>query len=94
MLLVARPRPAEAEETAAETPIPSFVKAPAVVPALGVRLALFAPQPLKAEARLFAPSPAEIRLSRGAKTAIIVAAIVVGVLLVVGVVAVTRPGHL
>jgi hypothetical protein len=35
-----------------------------------------------------APSPSDIRLSRGAKTAIIVGAIVVGVLLLVGVVVV------
>lgn len=36
----------------------------------------------------------EIRLSRGAKTAIIVGAIVVGVLLIVGVVAVAKPHKL
>ena len=34
----------------------------------------------------------EVRLSRGAKTAIIVGAIVVGVLIVVGVVALGKPG--
>lgn len=44
-----------------------------------------------AAAGLFRPDPAEIRLSRGAKTAIIVGAIVVGVLLIVGVVVVASP---
>lgn len=93
MLLVARPNAARAAEPEAD-PIPTFVKAPAVVPALGARLSLFAPQPLQADASLFATTPEDIRLSRGAKTAIIITAVVVGVLLVVGVVAVTRPGHL
>lgn len=51
----------------------------------GHRLAPFAP------AGLFRPDPADIRLSRGAKTAIIVGAIVVGVLLIVGIVVVAAP---
>ena len=93
-LLVARSRAANAEEIGPAAPIPVFVRAPEVVPALGARLPLFTPRPLGAEARLFAVAPEDIRLSRGAKTAIIVTAIVVGVLLIVGVVAVTRPGHL
>jgi hypothetical protein len=42
-------------------------------------------------APLISPT-SEIRLSRGAKTAIIVTAIVVGVLLIVGAVVLTRPG--
>ncbi len=40
-----------------------------------------------------APALQEIRLSHGAKTAIIVTAIVVGVLIVVGVVFVAAPDH-
>jgi hypothetical protein len=39
------------------------------------------------------PAPEEIRLSHGAKTAIIVTAIVVGALVIVGVVALSSPGH-
>lgn len=53
------------------------------------------PLPTVAETRLFfAPAPEEVRLSRGARTALIVTAIVVGTLLLVGVVAVSRPGRL
>lgn len=42
---------------------------------------------------LFAPAPRDIRLSHGAKVAIIVTAIVVGSLIVLGVVIASRPGH-
>lgn len=41
---------------------------------------------------LFVPQPTEIRLSSGAKTAIIVGAIVVGVLLLAGIVVLSKPG--
>lgn len=94
VLLVARPNAARGAEPEPDAPIPTFVKAPSVVPALGARLSLLAGQPLQTDVSLFAKAPEDIRLSRGAKTAIIITAIVVGVLLVVGVVAVTRPGHL
>jgi hypothetical protein len=60
-------------------------------------LALRTSQDLEgARARRPVPSSAieDIRLSHGAKTAIIVTAIVVGVLLLVGVIAVNGPGHL
>ena len=46
-----------------------------------------APSPLS-------PRPAEIRLSSGAKTAIIVGAIVGGILIIVGVIALQKPGRL
>lgn len=42
----------------------------------------------------FAPAPADIRLSKGATTAIIVGAIVVGVLLIAGIVVLSKPGKL
>jgi hypothetical protein len=88
------PRTARAEEeepTAAPQPFTSVV--PDVRP-IGARLALVGVQPVRAPLAVFAPTPDEIRLSRGAKTAIIVTAIVVGALLIVGAVAISRPGHL
>jgi hypothetical protein len=42
----------------------------------------------------FAPLPSGIRLSKGATTAIIVGAIVVGVLLIAGIVVLSKPGKL
>jgi hypothetical protein len=67
----------------------------AFVPAisLGPRPLLFATRPSSATLAFLAPSPAEIRLSRGAKTAIIVTAIVVGSLLLLGTVVVVSNKH-
>ena len=65
---------------------------PLIVPS-GARLHLAAQPPLPRIA-LFAPAPEEIRLSHGAKVAIIVSAIVVGSLVVLGLVVFSRPGHL
>lgn len=90
------PVTSRAQEAPAQA-VPAAAPTIAVIPGLGPlapRLALAGAQPLRAPLALFAPTPEEIRLSRGAKTAIIVTAIVVGALLVVGVVAVSRPGHL
>ncbi len=96
-LLVATPRLAHAEEPASATApvvvIPTLA-APSIIGPIGARLPLFGAAPAAARSALFTPTPAEIHLSRGAKTAIIVTAIVVGVLVIVGVVAVARPGHL
>jgi hypothetical protein len=40
----------------------------------------------------FTPAPSNLRLSSGAKTAIIIGAVIVGVLIIVGVVALKGPG--
>jgi len=104
-LLLTGPRSALAQEAgqgAASTDgngapvlvMPAIVGAEGVVRPLGARLARFGLEPAGARSTLFAPTPAEVRLSHGAKTALIVTAIVVGALVVVGLVAVTRPGHL
>lgn len=103
-LLLAGPRSALAQETGQDdasphgngAPVlvmPAIVAAAGVIRPLGAPLALFGREPAGARSTIFAPTPAEVRLSRGAKTALIVTAIVVGALVVVGLVAVTRPGR-
>lgn len=90
--------PVRARETeAAPLPLPAPVtieeRAPDIL-ALTSEVLGSRPQRLAAPARsLLAARPDfdEVRLSRGAKTAIIVGAIVVGVLIIVGVVAVGKP---
>lgn len=95
-ILVATPRLAHAD--APEGPAPMTVvgarAAPGAIGPIGARLPLFGAEPAAGRPAWLAPTPAEIRLSRGARTAIIVTAIVVGVLVIAGVVAVARPGHL
>jgi hypothetical protein len=85
------PLPAHAQET----PTNWLVKAPTPIDLRLTGLAR-APSTMSSDdaPRLspFAPAPADIRLSRGAKTAIIVGAIVVGALLIVGVVVLAKPG--
>lgn len=60
---------------------------------LGVRTSDMLARPL-VPSPLSKPAMADMRLSRGAKTAIIVTAIVVGVLVIVGVVALGKPHKL
>jgi hypothetical protein len=80
LLAAAVPRPAHADE-------PSVVLVRSEAPVL---VALRPLLPARATASPFlAPIPEDVRLSRGAKTAIIVTAIVVGVLLIA--VVVSRP---
>ena len=95
-LIAATPRTAQAQEsvTPAATVVPTVLPGSSVVSPIGARLALLGMQPEPARSALFAPTPAEVRLSHGAKTAIIVTAIVVGALVIIGVVALSRPGHL
>lgn len=93
VLLLVTPRTSAAAEDDGATHSVMLVR-PDVLAPNSAQLPLFGIEPAAARSALFAPVPTEVRLSRGAKTAIIVTAIVVGVLLVVGVVAVTRPGHL
>lgn len=75
----------------------SFLVAPAEDVARGVQLGLttadavaLSRAPLSAP--FLTPSPREIRLSSEAKTAIIIGAIVVGVLVIVGVASLAKPG--
>jgi hypothetical protein len=107
MLAAAMPRAAHAEESAstpetsapsAEEDAPPSIAWPSTPPPDVLRLTsdvlgargpeMFAPRH-----HVILPSTGtDIRLSRGAKTAIIVGAIVVGVLIIVGVVAIGKPG--
>ncbi|HSO33363.1 MAG TPA: hypothetical protein VLT33_12605 [Labilithrix sp.] len=93
---LAAPGSAHAQERVAPVGMvaPPVGAASRVVSPLGARLAYLGGQPELARAAFFAPTPAEIRLSRGAKTALIVTAIVVGSLMIIGVVVLSRPGHL
>lgn len=95
-LVVATPVTVRAQETA--SPLPAIVTnvfpATSLVSPIGARLASLGAQSAEAPRLLFAGTPEEIRLSRGAKTALIITAIVVGCLIIVGVVVVSRPGHL
>lgn len=99
-LLLVRPATARAQELPApaqDIPAAAPTRAANGIPGLGPlapRLAFAGADAIGQRLALFAPTPDEIRLSRGAKTAIIVTAIVVGALIVVGLVAVSRPGHL
>lgn len=89
--------PVAASEATATATTVSTVLPPELAPIVP-RLGLFAAGARRgaaAEVGLFAPAPHDIRLSRGAKTAIIVTAIVVGALLVIGVVVVaSKPKHI
>ncbi|MEI9885757.1 MAG: hypothetical protein WDN08_04510 [Rhizomicrobium sp.] len=42
---------------------------------------------------IFAKTPEDVRLSHGAKTALIITAVIVGALLITGAVVLSRPGH-
>jgi hypothetical protein len=91
-LLAQTPLPAHAQET----PIDWVVKAPSPLD-LRIGTLARAHSTLSTDAPLlspFAPAPGDVRLSRGAKTAIIVGAIVVGALLIVGIVVLSKPGKL
>lgn len=101
------PAPSAASADApADAPADAFADPPApaimthivsVLPVAGSldgTLRLAARPALPASLGLFASRPDEIRLSHGAKIAIIVTAIVVGSLIVLGAVIVSRPGHL
>lgn len=95
-LLLEMPVSAQAQERHDPPTVPTILTSVSVSPGLspiGARLALFRTTPAQAPLALFAPAPEEIRLSHGAKTAIIVTAIVLGALLIVGVVAVSAPGR-
>jgi hypothetical protein len=99
------PVTARAQEVAATTDTSETRDAPAVtaiatpipipIPIPNVLTLHLATRPALPPSSLLARTPEDIRLSHGAKVAIIVSAIVVGSLLVLGLVVYgTRPGHL
>lgn len=84
------PSAAWAQEIRVTSPIASVTHFSPVEASVAARDALVrAPMPLRAP---LSDPMQEVRLSKGAKTAIIVGAIVVGVLLIVGVVVLAKPG--
>jgi hypothetical protein len=87
----ARAHAQEKQEPEAGVTLVSVLRPP---PVLDLRLMIPAPPTASGPLSSRALAPEDIRLSRGAKTALIVTAIVVGVLLIAGAVVVTRPGHL
>lgn len=84
-------RAQESPTASTSTTLPAFVRGPSPIDA---RLALLGAEAAPAPVAFFARTPEEIRLSHGARTALIVTAIVVGSLIILGLVVVSRPSRL
>ena len=96
ILVTATPARSNAEETVRteETPAPLFSPVARDFTRMAGPLVLIGAPSGGLALTLFAKAPQDTRLSHGAKTAIIITAIVVGALLIVGVLAISRPGPL
>ena len=95
-LVVVTPVTVRAQEAAGPPPaiVTNVFSATSPMTPIGARVAFLGAESAEAPRLLFARAPDQIRLSHGAKTALIITAIVVGCLIIVGVVVVSRPGHL
>jgi hypothetical protein len=91
ILAASVPRTARAEDERVIQVVADSLPTPISPEGVRARLALATSPQFGAP---FAPTPTEIRLSPEAKTAIIIGAIVVGILIIVGVVVIGKPGKL
>jgi hypothetical protein len=93
MLAASVPRTAHAEDHRVVEVVTDSLPPPISPEGVRARLAL-ATSPQFGALQPLSPTPTEIRLSPEAKTAIIIGAIVVGILIIVGVVVIGKPGHI
>jgi hypothetical protein len=93
--LIARSVPAHAADEPAVPTLAEALPTPFSPEGVRARLALASSSQFGSASRSpFAPTPTEIRLSPEAKTAIIIGAVIVGVLIIVGAVVVAKPGKI